>query len=400
MFPKSICIESALGLFQPQKRLIIHSAFLLALFACHPTIFAQQARAGKPDSRELHGGIEVAQKAVRVIALRISHEDEGYNVKILYSDSVTPSRSYPQDGKLSPDYTREVAQIIQRLSEKLQKDYLIPPGQIYLVGLSDLTPQNPDDLVKDIRNLTGKTINFLNEEAEVQLSIAGIIPRRYISNQTPYDNRGISTLIEIGHTTTKGGYQQLRRLSSGKLDYDYVTWSIPKGAITFFREIDKAAGEAIDYRGFAERAEILSNSSFKNLIKIEAARKPGIMNRKKIYLIGEIVWAMITLLHPEDQRPYVPVTIGDINTFYNRAITDPESLLNPDLSKISDDQLRNEIRKNREAVKQTFSPKALIAGAELLKSLSVELNFKEKTLIYPRFSPLARILSYVRLQPE
>jgi hypothetical protein len=379
---------------------MIHLFILSVLIACHSTIFAQQAKALKPDSRELHGGIEVAPKVVRVIALRISNEDESDNVKILYSDSVTPSTPYPQDGKLSPDYIREIAQIIRQLSEKLQKDHQIPSGHIYLVGLSDLMPQNPDDLVKDIHNLTGKTINFLNEEAEVQLSIAGIIPRRYINNQKPYDNRGISSLIDIGHSTTKGGYQQLRQSTSGKLDYDYLTWSIPKGAITFSREINKAAGEAVDYPGFARHAETLSNSSFKNLVKFEAARKPGILNRKKVYLMGEIVWAMITLLHPEDQRSYIPITMDDISTFYNRAITDPESLLNPDLSKISDDNLRNEIRRNREAVKQGLSPKALIAGAELLRSLSIELNFKEKTLIYPRFSPLARILSYVRLQTE
>jgi len=250
-----------------------------------------------------------------------------------------------------------------------------------------------------VRDRTGKTMSFLNHEAEIQLSIAGIIPRRYKSGDRWYENRGISSLIDIGNTTTKGGYQQLRQTVSGRPDYDYATWSVPKGTVTFVSEVNKAAGENADYKTYAKRAEALS-SSFRGQLRAEASRKPGILTRRKVYLTGGIVWAMVTLLHPEDQRSYIPITMDDIDTFYKRAVTDPESLLNPDLSKISDENLRNEIRRSREAVKQAYSPKTLIAGAELLRALVAELNPEEKRMLYPRYSYLARILSYVRLQPE
>jgi hypothetical protein len=42
----------------------------------------------------------------------------------------------------------------------------------------------------------------------------------------------------------------------------------------------------------------------------------------------------------------------------------------------------------------------LIAGAETMKAVAGEMNLADKRLIYARHSPLARILSYLRLQIE
>jgi hypothetical protein len=136
------------------------------------------------------------------------------------------------------------------------------------------------------------------------------------------------------------------------------------------------------------------------MIRTEVSRKPGLFNRKKIYLSGGIIWAMETLLHPEDRRSFTPVTTDDISNFYNRAISDPEGLLNPDLSTIRDPNVRQEAEREVESVRNTFTPKNLIAGAELIKAASTELSFPGKRLLFARFGHLAWILSYVRLQVE
>ena len=177
-------------------------------------------------------------------------------------------------------------------------------------------------------------------------------------------------MLEIGPTSIRGGYQQLKQSNRGKTEYDYATWLLP---IT---------------------------GGLKAKINQNASQYAGLMTRKKFYLTGDIVWALATLLHPEDQRPYVPLTIEDINNFYYRAINDPEALLNPDLSKITDTTSRNEARKGREAVKSIYNPKSLAAGAEALKTVASELNLAEKQLIIARNSNMARLLSYVRLQIE
>jgi hypothetical protein len=348
---------------------------------------------------ELHGGIEITPRVVRAIGLRISNGNEGDNIKVLYYDQLIPSAPFPREAKFPPEYIREVAQSVKTMSEKLQRDFRILPEQIYVVGLSDLTVQNRDELAREIRDRLGKEVAFLDAESEIQLGIAGTVPRRYKSNGKWFDNRSISMLLDISNNNIRGGYQQLIQTQRGGTEYDYVTWDIPKGTTSLAAEVANAIGPNADLQTYANRASLISGS-YRVLARMEAAKKPGLMTRRKVYLTGSIVWALACLLHPEDQRSYVPITMDDIDNFYRRAGADPDALLNPDLSKIADVNIRNEARRSREAVKAVYTAKSLVAGAELLKALASELKLADRTMLYARYSYLARILSYVRLQPE
>ena len=350
---------------------VARNAMGVALLSLLSTVCGGDARCQSPppsdsNPKELHGGIEVTLRAVRAIALRVSTGAEGENIKILGSDQLTPSIPFPRDDKPTPEYVRDLAQSVQRLSERLQREFRVPPNQIHLLGLSELQGQIRDNLAREIRDKTGKEITFLDAKSETELSIAGNIPRRYQLDGKWYDNRTVSLLLDIGATHIRGGYQRLRQTSRGRAEYDYVTWEIPA----------------------------------KGPLRAEAAQNAGLMTRKKVYLTGNIVWALATLLHPEDQRAYLPLTMEDINNFHYRATADPEALLNPDLSKIREESVRNEARRAREAIKAIYAPKALVAGAEALKIAASEMNLADKRLIFARNSNLARILSYVRLQIE
>jgi hypothetical protein len=348
---------------------------------------------------ELHGGIEITPRVVRAIALRIWNGNEGENIKVLYYDQLIPTTPFPREAKFPPEYIRDIAQSTQKMSEKLQRDFRLLPEQIYVVGLSDLTVQNRDELAREVRDRLGKEVAFLDAESEIQLGIAGTVPRRYKSNGKWFDNRSVSMLLDISNSNIRGGYQQLIQTQRGGTEYDYVTWDIPKGSTSLAVEVANAIGPNADLQAYANRASLISGS-YRVLARMEAAKKPGLMTRKKVYLTGSIVWALACLLHPEDQRAYVPITMDDIDTFYRRALTDPDALLNPDLSKITDLNARNEARRVREAVKAVHTAKSLVAGAELLKALASELKLADRTMLYARYSYLARILSYVRLQPE
>lgn len=348
---------------------------------------------------ELHGGIEITPRVIRAIGLRISNGNEGDNIKVLYYDQLVPTTAFPREAKFPPEYIRDVAQSVKTMSERLQRDYRILPEQIYVVGLSDLTVQNRDELAREIRDKIGKEVAFLDAESEIQLGIAGTVPRRYKSNGKWFDNRSISMLFDISNSNIRGGYQQLTQTQRGGTEYDYVTWDIPKGTTSLAVEVANAIGPNADLQTYANRASLISGS-YRVLARMEAARKPGLMTRRKVYLTGSIIWALACLLHPEDQRSYVPISMDDIDNFYRRALTDPDALLNPDLSKITDVNIRNEARRSREAVKAVYNAKSLVAGAELLKALASELKLADRTMLYARYSYLARILSYVRLQPE
>ena len=350
---------------------IVKNALGVALLSllnmvCGSDARCQSASPSDTKLKELHGGIEISLRAVRAIALRVSTSAEGDNIKILSYDQLTPSTALLRDDKPTSEYIHDLAQTVQKLSEKMQRFFQIPPNQIHLLGLSELAGQVRDDLAREVRDKTGKEITFLDAKGEMELSIAGSIPRRYQLDGKWYDNRTVSLFLDIGATNIRGGYQRLRQASYGRAEYDYVTWETP----------------------------------IKGSLRAKAVQNAGLMTRKKVYLTGSIVWALTTLLYPEDQKAYVPLTMEDINNFYFRARTDPKALLNSDLSKIRDENTRNEARKDREAIKTIYTPKALGDGAKALKAASSEMNLAGKRLIFARNSNQARILSYVRLQIE
>jgi len=372
---------------------------LIAFIAGTPAIQAQNRSAAVPP-QELYGGIEIGAKGIKSLVLRVVNGDEGYNVSILNAEVINTTLVQTRDGKFTQQAIRDTGQVVQRFHQRMIQEFKVPADQINIIGSSGLIGDNPLDIADEIKRRIGVEIEFLDIETEVQLTIAGTIPRRYRVGRTWYDNRSVSVMVDVGSGNTKGGYQQLRQVAIGRPDYDYVSWGMPIGTVTYTNEVSKAAGGDADLPSFIKRSQELSLSMLRPSIRTEVSRKPGLLNRKKVYISGGIVWSMITLLHPEDRRSYIPVTLNDINTFYQRVTTDPDGLLNPDLSGIRNASVREEAEREVESVRNTFTTKNLVAGAEVLRAVANELGFPGKTLIFARFGYLSWVLNYVRLQAE
>ncbi len=153
---------------------------------------------------------------------------------------------------------------------------------------------------------------------------------------------------------------------------------IAVGTTAFADEINRAAGGEADNKKFALSAGMLSERFIKAALKKELERKPGLAHRKKVYLKGAIIWAMAVLLRPEDRQPFIPITVDDINIFHQRAVSNPQGLLNPNLSRIRNDQMRAEAERDLEAVRSAFTPKRLIAGAEILKTIALDAGLPRR----------------------
>jgi hypothetical protein len=379
-------------------------AALLLFLLTVPPVFAQARKPAAPNPKELHGGIEIGPKGIKCIAIRVAGADEGYEVKILYTELINTTLMQTRNNQFTPEALRDTGVAVQRFHQRMRQEYRVPLDQIYLVVSSSVIADNPQDLIAEISKRTNQSPTFLDVDTEAQLLIAGAVPKQYRVTQQGkprwLDNRGISILVDIGSGNTKGGYVQFRQVTFGTTEPDYVTWGMPKGTVTFTNEISKSLGEATDYSAFAKRAQALSNDLLRVPLRSEVERKPGMINRRKVYLSGGIVWAMTTLLYPEERRSFTPLTVEDINRFYNRAITNPEGLFEPDLSRIPTATLRQEPEREVETVRNTFTPKNLIAGAEILRAVAAEMNLTGKQLLFARFGHLAWILSYVRLQAE
>jgi hypothetical protein len=392
------------GRFVDSLNLKLHIIILALLFSgtlilCLPlTTNGQPAK--KIDRSELHGGIEIGYKSIKAIAIQIS-EPSG-RVKIVYTEVINNQLAQYKNGKLTTETIGNITQTVETLYRRMQQEYQVLPGQIHIIVCSDLMAENIGELTVTVTARTSKKVTLLDMQSEASLSIASTIPRRHQDRATWFDNRGMSVLIDIGDGNTKGGYQQIRMLPKGKPDYMFFTFGIPQGTMTFTDEVAQAAGRAADPRKFALQAQMLSDKSIREPLQHELEKRPGLVNRKKVYLSGGIVWAMVTLLYPQDRQPLVPITSEDINVFYARAFNDPQSLLHPSLSQIRVKQTRMEAEKELEAVRNAFTPENLVAGAEILRTVErvFALNGKDREILFPRFSNLSLLVSYIRLQAD
>jgi len=355
--------------------------------------------------QKIHGGIEVSSEGVKAAVIRISDAEQGSGLEVVFTELSPIALVQMVNGTFKPEIVKAVGEAITEFFIRMQQQFKVPEEQIYIFGSSDLKAENLGDLVDTVRNTTGKTITFLNLESDVQLSTVGTIPRRYREGTTWFDNRSLSVLIDIGSDTTTGGYQQLRQPIAGNPYYDYVALRMVRGTVNFANEVKRMRDlrkSNITLKEFAIAARKLSEETIRKELKKEGERKPGLVNRKKIYLSGGIVWALATLLYPQDRRSFVPITVDDLNIFYRRAINDPGVLLDPDLSQISDAEQLRQIQSEIKNVRKTFKPTTLIAGAELLRALAIEFNFQgeDKKIFFARHGNLGLILSYLRMQAE
>lgn len=367
------------------------SIFLLSSYGSNAS-----AKTVTGKNNKLHGGIEIGARGVKGTAINFTRKGSGYDVKILYTETINTSIMKVKDNRFTPEGLKEAADAVKKMFDRLQQEHQVAVEQIYIVGSSGLRADNKAELVSEVQRATGKTMSFLTVELEVQLSIAGTIPRKRDDETRPVNEREAAMLLDIGSGNTKGGYQQS---GAGQAD-EFVTMGIPYGTVSFTNETSKLRKTEADLGGFALDALLLSPKLLNEQLRKEVERKPGLLSRNRVYLSGGIVWAMATLLHPDNRRAFVTLTNDDIALFHYRARNDVNALLNPDLTFINDVLKQNEIKKEIESVKAVFSPKNIIAGAEILNAVSQEFKLEGKEIWFARYGSLSWILSYVRGQAE
>jgi len=344
---------------------------------------------------ELFGGIELSNEGVKAIALQVS-KPEG--IKMIYSDMIRLRLGRTNEGEFPPQASVEAAQAVSAALERLQQEYKVPLDRIWFVGASGLSGDYPKDLVSVIRDTTGLTLKFLGSAEEVQLSIAGTITRTSKQNSLLIDNRNTSVLLSIGYASTQAGCEILKYSSADSPSFDYIAMNIPHGVVSYANEVSKAVGRNNSVYAFARQAKTSGASSFRQALRKELENKPILMHRKRVFLTGNLAWAMTTLLYPQERQPVVPLTYEDIVQFAEKIARAPEDLAFQKLTFIRDKKARKDAEQELAAVRATFTPKELIAGAEMLRAAAEELKWQEKKILFVRFGYLGSILSYVRLQ--
>jgi hypothetical protein len=348
---------------------------------------------------ELYGGIELSDEGVKVIAMQVTEGGgEEAPIKPIYKEVTRLITGRTSGGDFPPQASADAAKAIMAALTRLRRDYRVPLDRIYLIGGSGLKVDHPKDLENVIRNTTGLQLEFLDPVPEVQMSIAGTIPRLRKKDGTTIDNRNTSMFIHIGGASTQGGYEMLKYAPSDSPAFDFVAMNLPHGVLSYANEISRVVGLSANQFAYAREVKASGSINFRQALRKEIEIKPGLMHRKSVYLTGNLAWAMATLMYPDNRDPYVPITYDSILQFADRMNRSPRELVSQDLSFIRDRRLRQEVTQEIEEIKATFRPQELMAGAEMLKAAAEELKWQDKKIQFSRLGNLGCLSSFIRLK--
>jgi hypothetical protein len=353
-------------------------------------IFVSTSAFAQSQSHTLYGGIEIGAKGVKPIVIKfnaMNEDEEKYDFVPRDTINTTLIQGVQRTNNFSQQAILETVEVVNKLYQEMQKIDKVPSENIYIVGSSALQKaDNKNVLSQEILKATKKSMSFLDSKEEVFLSISNLLPKKYSNS---------SILIDIGSGNTKGGYQISRSTVDTIYDYDnFVTFSIPYGTVTLTDKLFK--NTQLNNIEFTNEANRLLKKGIVLPLKEQIDRKPGLLNRSRVYLSGGIVWAIATLTHPENRKPVVKITSQDINAFLKKVKRDPAFLSKPTFAKLKPySQHSMAFEQDFQKIKDTFTPRNLVAGTIILQTLSKELQFQNKKLYFSRQGNIAWLLSFV-----
>src|SRR5262249_33429409 len=131
-------------------------------------------------------------------------------------------------------------------------------------------------------------------------------------------------------------------------------------------------------------------------LKASIKDMPELKTRKRVYLSGGTIWAMVTLMKPRDVgKTFVTFSAADVKAY--RALLEKAGGKAPviDLSGIANKDLRARAEAEVRTVLKVYSPENLLAGAEILEALVAAFALEDRVLIFPRNAAVGWLAAYV-----
>lgn len=320
--------------------------------------------------KTIYAGIEIGSKGVKAMAAEITETDkEGfYNIKEIFRQTINTSiiSGVRESGAFQQEAIEETADATRRLLNELLKLEGINRNEIVIVGSSALyNVKNRDELSKKVKEKTGKELYFIDKDGEILYGIIGSVPNKYL-----YE----SVLIDIGSGNTKLGYIENNPFRT-------ISVELPYGTVSLTDEIKKSNPSD---KAFISLTQKFASSELAMKLKNEVSKKPAFVNRKQVYMVGGIAWAMATILYPENQNSFVKLSGTDIEKFYNMLINKRDKIFEIDRSKIKNEDIRKKAEEQIKSVKDVFTVENLISGATILNTIANELKLKNREIYFSR----------------
>jgi hypothetical protein len=353
--------------------------------------YSKPAPAPEQESKgELFAGIEIGSKGVKLAVIeRFKDPELDFDFRILKEDTAntTVIKGLKDTKKFDPDALRDTAKAVKEFHKLAVEEHSVPAGRVFVVASSGVfaplkdnakaIDENKQLLASAIKEAIAMPLDFLDADQEVDLSILGTVPQKYLDT---------AVLIDIGSGNSKGGYRE----SGGRV----AAWNIPYGTKSFHEEVTKRGGGKFDLKALDDARDQVIAPALRKQVEM----RPGMENRERIYLSGGASWVTANLTHPRDRKTFRELRTDDITTL-NRRLRDDLSRVPPapSLAEITDEKLRKEIDTEINRAKDTFKPDELLAGLELLQSCSKEfkLDRGDRKIYFANNGKIGWLLGYL-----
>lgn len=332
---------------------------------------------------ELYAGVEIGGKGIKLSVIEVKLGKTGENEYVLKADTSINTDA----AALSYQSEKETYDAVSVFYNIIKNRYKIPAARTHIVISSGLKQEldkynkvdyfagivRPKELDPQIK------ISYITPVQESELSFRGIVPQK---------NRLTANQLDVGSSNTKGGYFDAMN--------NFVPVTFPLGTKTFQRLVEKKPDENID--DFLSAAEKIIADSLGRVMVYEFLDKKDFKSRDVLYLSGGIVWAIASLMHPQQINDnFVEITQKDISDFRDEVYNNYYGLIKPDLSKTMKPEDANASIKNIGRVVKTYDQKALLAGAIWLDELIQQVNTMNpsKKLVFPRYAYVGWISGYI-----
>ena len=312
--------------------------------------------------KDLYAGIDVGASGVKLAIFRTKYEN-GFYSKDIKVKPLAPNVTLISGTEKSFQDGQEV---MKAYLDSI-RHYKVAADHIYVAfssGINETLGKTPDKrkkLYELFSSLIATSIpgsdslsidSTLTAAREAELFLIGSVPRKLWLS---------TACVDIGSGNTKGGYYDNGRR------FHSVSFSF--GTKTLANLIDN--NRSLSMEAYKEEAQRVVDMIADTAINAEfTTANPGLLQRKTVALGGGIAWAMTVYLHPEKAGvTAVPLTVEEAEKFARLAMTNYQNLTHPDLSDLTDPEVRKKAEMDLNNARSQFNEKQLIAGALLLESV-------------------------------
>jgi hypothetical protein len=355
-----------------------------------------------------YGGIEIGSTGVKMIALEYYDRDGEVAYRILAEPKdVNTNVSAVLAGKNKTDFNQanldRTVGHVRDYFEELRDRLGVPPENIYIACSSGvLAPfrdeadrqRNRKRLEAALRDRVGKTIEpeFIGAHREARYIVQAIVPRKDWQR---------AVVIDVGGENAKGGGYDDRG--------NFQHFEVRNAGVKSFEKL--VAKNRRGDESFPEAARRLARTDVRKRLQEELAEERAVLReRKQLYFLGGIAWALASYTRPKEfyfkengKHPTYrcKMSSADLARFDKMVLRKPEEVKGEILSRLAGegDWVRD-VKINLDKIQKVVFRKTdrLVGGAQLLRTIHDEFGgegSEDKEVFGFRYGHVAWLIGYV-----